>query len=734
MAKAGRHGGLLERFPVLGFLMPLTAGIACAGMFESQLAPLAAYLWAGAVAAAVATAAIAMTAARAKRQTAGNIAFPLSAVLFFTFLGAATMTSTLRRTQYPWPQERCVYEAVVMESPKTGTKTARMRVKVVRLWTTTAKPPKSVGKTVALTAMRSAAVDTLKPGDGIVFAATVSPPENPGNPYEPDYAAYQRLHGVGGTAFVFRGSLRRLSPASAATLRRQGLSPYERLTVWGGTTRKRLAAVYSRAGLGGDRLAILSAMTLGDRQSLSRDTRSVFSDTGVSHLLALSGLHLGIVYSLLQLLLTFGGRLRAARVPAQAAIVAFVWAFALVAGMPLSLIRAAIMYSIVSLCMVLGRDFATLGNLCLAAFLILLFSPASLFDVGFQLSFVSVFFILRFLGIVAPPRVVAASAAGKIWGMIAVSLCAQAGVAPLIAYYFHSFPAYFVISNLVAVPLTTAIVWCGLLLLAASPLPLLPGAIACALNTLLAAQTSFLGFLAAMPHASVAVYPSLTTVVMIYAAMAFAALWLSRRGTAYACAAVCAMAAAVAAEACDNRQESDVAGIYFYKGLSASVVHFIVSPADSYLYSPAENSDSAVARATAGVARQFWKRCGIAAPKRMGGSLEARGIVRRGEIVQCGRRRVCVLDSVSRRRIPAGHITTDALYVSKSYKRDISGWVEKTRPRVVVLDYRMTPWWRSKYAAECRAARVRLYDLAANPCLKIADSRGGRKEMRNFAP
>lgn len=734
MAKAGRHGGQIERFPVLGFLLPLTAGIACAYFFESLLAPFATHLWAGAAAATLATAAMAMTAAHEKRQTAGNAAFLLSAVLFFAFLGAASMTSTLKRTQYPWPQGRCVYEAVVMESPKTGAKTTRMRVKVVRVWAADSKTPKSVGKTVALAAMRSVEADTLKPGDGIMFAATVSAPENPGNPYEPDYAAYQRLHGVCGTAFAFRGNLRKLSLASAASLRRQGLNPYERLTVWGGTARKRLAAIYSRAGLGGDRLAILSAMTLGDKQSLSPDTRSVFSDTGVSHLLALSGLHLGIVYSLLQLLLTFGGRIRAARIPAQIAIVAFVWAFAFVAGMPLSLIRAAIMYSIVSLCIAFGRDFATMGNLYLAAFLILLFSPVSLFDAGFQLSFVSVFFILRFLGIVAPPRVVAASAAGKIWGMIAVSLCAQAGVAPLIAYYFHSFPTYFVISNLVAVPLTTAIVWCGLLLLAASPLPLLPGAIACGLNALLAALTSFLGFLATMPRASIAVYPSLATVVMTYAAMAFATLWLSRRLTAYACAAVCAVAAAVAAEAYADRQESNVAGIYFYKGLSASVVHFVASPQASYLYSPAENSDSAVARATAGIARYFWRRCGIAAPRRMGDSLEAQGIIRRNEIVQCGRGRVCLLDSASRRRIPAGRIATDALYVAKSYKRDISGWIEKTRPRVVVLDYRMSDWWRRRYAAECRAAHARLYDLAAQPCLKIAAGRGGRKEMRNFAP
>lgn len=719
---------------MLRFLLPLVAGIACAYLLDARLQPLSTYLWIGAAVAALTMVATATIASHTKRQTAWNTVFLLLAALFFVLLGAASMVSNLKRAQYSWPRSRCVYEAIVMESPKAAAKTTRMRVKVVRLWTAP-KQPRSVDKTVALTTMRSAMTDTLRPGDAIVFAATVSPPSNSGNPYEPDYAAFQRLHGVGGTAFVFRSNLQKLSPTSAAALRKQSLSLYERLTLLGGRARQRLAAIYSHAGLNGDRLAILSAMTLGEKQSLSADTRSAFSDTGVSHVLALSGLHLGIIYSLLQLLLTFGDRLRATRAPAQIAIVAFIWAFAFVAGMPLSLIRAAIMYSIVSLCIAFGRDYATMGNLYLAAFLILLFSPASLFDVGFQLSFVSVFFILRFLGIVAPPRVVAASVAGKIWGLIAVSLCAQAGVAPLIAYYFHSFPTYFIASNLVVVPLTTVIVWGGLLLLATSPLPLLPDVIARALNALLAALTGFLDFLGAMPHASITLYPSWATVVMVYAAIAFAALWLWRRSVAYACAAICAVAAAVAAESYSNRQEATgVAGIYFYKGMSASIVHFIASPSDSYLYSPAENSDSAVARATGGIARYFWARCGIATPKRLGNSLETPGMVRHGEIVQCANKRVCILDSTSRRRIPTVPIATDVLYVAKSYKRDIAEWIEKTRPQMVVLDYRMSDRWRKKYSADCRAAHTKVYDLAAEPCLKIALPHGGQKEMRNFVP
>ena len=111
--------------------------------------------------------------------------------------------------------------------------------------------------------------------------------------------------------------------------------------------------------------------------------------------------------------------------------------------MPVSLVRASIMCTLVCMSALAGGNPLSEGNLYLAAFLILLFAPLSLFDVGFQMSFVSVLSILKLMPFVAPPRVIASSPAGKLWAFMAVSLCAQAGVAALVAYHFHNFSHLF---------------------------------------------------------------------------------------------------------------------------------------------------------------------------------------------------------------------------------------------------------------------------------------------------
>ena len=128
------------------------------------------------------------------------------------------------------------------------------------------------------------------------------------------------------------------------------------------------------------------------------------------------------------------------------------------------------------------------GNLYLAAFLILLFAPLSLFDVGFQMSFVSVLSILKLMPFVAPPRVIASSPAGKLWAFMAVSLCAQAGVAALVAYHFHNFPTYFMLSNFVVVPMATVIVSLSFALAALSWLHPVAVAVGWLLKTLLRFQ------------------------------------------------------------------------------------------------------------------------------------------------------------------------------------------------------------------------------------------------------
>lgn len=256
--------------------------------------------------------------------------------------------------------------------------------------------------------------------------------------------------------FVYSDSWQLLSPSW------QGLSKWERIRLHFLCYRHSLLQRYRQLDADDSQYAVIAAMTLGDKSAMTRELKDVYAVSGASHVLALSGLHLGIIYMLLSLLVV-GRRFR---VVSQALIVLSIWAFVFLVGMSASVVRSALMISVYALLSLANRNRASLNALSLAAILILLFSPNSLYDVGFQLSFSALLAILLIQPLFERPRIVTylfdRPVLRWLYGLCTVSISAQVGVAPLIAYYFGRFSTYFILTNLLVIPLTTAILYLAL--------------------------------------------------------------------------------------------------------------------------------------------------------------------------------------------------------------------------------------------------------------------------------
>lgn len=295
--------------------------------------------------------------------------------------------------------------------------------------------------------------------------------------------------------------------------------------------RHELLLRYRLLGAEDDSYAVLAAMTLGDQSALSRELRDTYSVTGASHVLALSGLHLGMLYMLLTFLLQSRHR---QRVWAQAVLVLSIWVFALLVGLPVSVVRSATMITLFALFSVGHRSRLSLNLLCLAALLILLQNPYALFDVGFQLSFVSVASILLLLPLLTPNPYIQTdrtSSSGLfrrlatlIVGMLTVSLVAQVGVAPLIACYFGRFSTYFLLTSLIVLP-AAYLILCGSLLMLLVPV------VAPAVLWLVGSLNHVLTLVANLPLSSIDdLHPSWVQVVIYYLLVATlsGALWVWR--------------------------------------------------------------------------------------------------------------------------------------------------------------------------------------------------------------
>ncbi len=259
-----------------------------------------------------------------------------------------------------------------------------------------------------------------------------------------------------------------------------------------------------------EQFAVLAAMTLGDKSALTKELRETYSVTGASHILALSGLHLGIIYLLL-FRLTLGRRRSWL---SQVVIILSIWAFAFLTGLSTSVIRSATMISIYALFSVGGRHRSPVNILCFTAIVMLLVNPASLFDIGFQLSFSAVLAILLLMPLFEsffPEHYFEGRPLQHyIYNMVGLSVAAQVGVAPLIAFYFGRFSTYFLLTNFIVIPAATMILY-GALLVVMIP------SLAPVLLDFVGILNKALGWVSQMPCASIdGLHPSVLQICLLY--------------------------------------------------------------------------------------------------------------------------------------------------------------------------------------------------------------------------
>ena len=277
------------------------------------------------------------------------------------------------------------------------------------------------------------------------------------------------------------------------------------------------------AGLSDNQYAVVAAMALGDKSSLTKDLKETYSMTGASHILALSGLHLGIIYALLSLLVVG----RRWQMVSQVAIILSIWAFVFLVGMSTSVVRSAVMLTVYALLAIGHRQKMSVNTLAFTAIVMLLVSPQALFDVGFQMSFMAVFSILLFTPLFYRPfsseYLMTHRLVKWLWGMVAVSIAAQIGVAPLIAYYFGRFSCFFLLTNFIVIPAATLILYLSLATLLIPSIGVVLASIVGLLNTTLL-------YISTIPGATIdGLHPSVMLTASIYAIIfaTYYLLWLT---------------------------------------------------------------------------------------------------------------------------------------------------------------------------------------------------------------
>ncbi len=231
-----------------------------------------------------------------------------------------------------------------------------------------------------------------------------------------------------------------------------------------------------------DELAIIEALLLGERKDISKALYEGYQKAGATHILAVSGLHVGIVLLLISFLLKPLHYLKGGKTSALLLTVVLLWGFALIAGLSVSVVRAVTMFSFLVLAQLINRETNAINTLFLSYFFLLLLNPLWLFQVGFQLSYVAVFFILWMhpkLYKYYRPRFYLDK---LFWGILTITFVVQIGVTPLLLYYFHQFSGLSFLTNIVILPFLGIILSLGIFTIVLALINALPVWLSVAFN------------------------------------------------------------------------------------------------------------------------------------------------------------------------------------------------------------------------------------------------------------
>lgn len=711
-----RDGRIGQAYPGLKVLLPLIAGIGYSTLVTGGTGTYVALFL------TILLACILLGFQKAQQNTSHFILRWNLAFFFLWFaLGALVGFYSEHQKDFSFPEDDQGYEVVLLTQPQPTAKTMRTEALVLRrfsedsLWTS--------GKKIRLSLWKDTASMHLNVGDALSFRASVQPLRPSGNPYEFDYSGYLKRAGFVGEAMLFP---RQWQIVSRDSEEYRGI--YHELSLWLRmklfflARRQQLVEQMKADGLEGEAFAVYAALAMGEKAFLSKDTEELYSRTGTTHILALSGMHLSILMFFFYYIFAHGLKYSRWRWGFCLLAVMLVWAYTLLAGLPVSLVRASVMYTF-SICgMMMHRRGFGLNILFWTAALMLLVDPDTLRDVGFQLSFAAMAGILLFQKSIENLIHFRWVILQSLWSGIAVSLAAQITTLPLVVYYFHYVATTSIWATLVLSFLSSFLLYILPVYLLFFRVEWLSGILLQGVSVLIEWQHAVLRWFSSWPSSMLGpFYLSWPEVVAVYLCLFMGMLFLRLRHKLIpAFILVFAVSGFTMWHALEAyRLSSSFPSLFFYNNYRAPSVHVVYSSSRSYLL---QTQDTIDWNDYAYIKESFWDRFADNPPvvlsrKRFsdnyvccaGGLLFTRNF-KLGFLHENIPENVCW----------KGVGQLDYLVLGHGFKGDLKRLTTQVAPKLVILDRSLRDNEYKQYLHLCIQMKWKYHDMRQNGALKVA--------------
>lgn len=409
----------------------------------------------------------------------------------------------------------------IEENPVEKAKTYKIKASCISLFEEDG--PKQVKGNLILYFPKSDSILLLSTGKMLLIKTPLQTIKNAGNPGSFNYAAYSLFRGISYQAFLKEGSYRIIATTT------------EKQVYLFNTLKEKALAVLRKNIQQKEALAVAEALLLGYREDLDKELVQAYSNTGVVHIIAISGLHLGMIYALFNWLLGFFGKNNAfARWGKPLIIIAILWVFTLIAGAAPSILRSAVMFSFIVAGDMFNKKTNGINALACSALVLLIFNPFILWDVGFQLSYAAVLSIMVFQQRIYNLLHFNNKLLSGFWRLNSITISAQIITTPIVLYHFHQFPNLFLLTNLLAVPLSGFILYAEILLLIFFALAPLNSWLGKLIEVSINFLNNFIKQVNELPFAVTnQIQISLPEVLLLLITIAFIANWLFRKQKKY---------------------------------------------------------------------------------------------------------------------------------------------------------------------------------------------------------
>lgn len=525
--------------------------------------------------------------------------------------------------------------------------------------------------------------------DKLIIRTTFKTPPGKENPGGFDYAAYLKQNGIGATAYINATDWYKTNEQTTFSIVRQA-----------NIARAYLLSIYEKHGITDYEYAVLAALTVGYTDDLSPDLRASYSAAGAMHILSVSGLHVGIVYVVIAFLLSFLKKNRFQLLLRAVFIVLFLWSYAFITGLSPSVIRSAFMFSFVAIGTSLERKSQIYNTVFMSAFIMLLIEPNYLYNIGFQLSYTAVLSIVIFQKPFASLLPVRSKLAGWCRDLLTVSIAAQIGTLPFTLFYFQQFPNYFLLTNLIAIPLSSIIIYLAMALLAISSIPVVATTVAFVLKWALWALNFSIVSIYELPYStSIFTLDFIQMLLFVIAITCITMYFYTKKASSIILGLMAVLGIlGISLQVIYSTSQTDK--IIVYASQKHTHINFI-EKGKNYIFT---NNEEELNK----IALLYWRQHKIGETK----NITETNYFRNNYVFFATKKIAIAKNEFWTKKTLTSPLTVDLLIIGNKLKPKAKYLFENIKPELVVVDKTISAWYTESIRKACAEKSIAFYSVA----------------------